>query len=466
MIGSRTTYLLLLGGVAVGLAIACGASNKNAQNAQSGTGDNKLGPPQGAGEANTTPKAVSTAHVPTDLPLGVSPQLYAISVAPDRVPKPEIVALGDKLFNDKRLSADDTVSCATCHAPKEGFVDHKPLSEGIGKQKTARHAPTVLNAMFAETQFWDGRAPTLEAQAKLPITNPVEMGMKDAEAVVTKLRGIPEYADAFKKLFSRDVNFDDVAFAIASFERTQYAGEAPFDRFIQGDEKAIDDSAKRGWALFNGKARCSSCHQGNAVQPLFSDQKFHNIGVAAKKTNFVELAREGVDVVRHGDQKQVDELAIGSKFAELGRFLVTKATNDVGAFKTMTLRNIAITAPYMHDGSIATLWDVVDHYNKGGVANPFLDGGIQRLGLTEPEIDDLVAFMAALTSDKFAAFGRREMARMTELKTKRPERDVDAAMGKKGSFGDLAPTPDLRVKNPADVGVFGAYSRHGDGGKQ
>jgi cytochrome c peroxidase len=357
------------------------------------------------------------------------------------------------------------VSCATCHDPKEGFVERKPVSEGVGKQKGQRNAPTVLNAMFAETQFWDGRAPTLEAQAKLPITNPVEMAMKDADAVVTKLRGIPEYAEAFKKLFNRDVNFDDVAFAIASFERVQFAGEAPFDRFIQGDERAIDDSAKRGWALFNGKARCNSCHQGNAVQPLFSDMKFHNIGIAAKKTNFLELAREGLQIVRSGDQKQNDELAIGSKFSELGRFLVTKSSNDVGAFKTMTLRNIAITAPYMHDGSLATLWDVVDHYNKGGEQNPFLDGGMQRLGLTEPEIDDLVGFMATLTSDKFAALGRREMARMTEQKGKRPERNVDVAMGKKGNFGDLAPTPDLKVKNPADMGWFGVYTHRTDGGK-
>jgi cytochrome c peroxidase len=243
----------------------------------------------------------------------------------------------------------------------------------------------------------------------------------------------------------------------------QFAGDAPFDRFISGDEKAIDASAKRGWALFNGKGRCSACHAGNAVAPLFSDQRFHNIGIAAHKQNFSDLARQGLAVVRTGDQKQIDELAIQSKFAELGRFLVTKQVNDVGAFKTPTLRNVAVTAPYMHDGSLATLWDVMDHYNKGGVLNPFLDGGMQRLGLTEQEIDDLVALMAALTSDGVAELGRKEMAAQTARKTRRPERDVATATGKKGHLGDLAPNPDLASKNPADFGAFGSYAQR-DGG--
>jgi cytochrome c peroxidase len=157
-------------------------------------------------------------------------------------------------------------------------------------------------------------------------------------------------------------------------------------------------------------------------------------------------------VIRTGDQKQIDELAIQTQFSELGRFLVTKNESDVGAFKTSNLRNIGLTAPYMHDGSLATLWDVMDHYNKGGIQNPYLDGGIQRLGLTEPEIDDLVTFMFALTSSQFADLGQKEFARQQELKDQRPERDTEAAMGKKGDFGDLAPNPDK--KNPADLGIF------------
>lgn len=432
--------------------------------AGAGSGTTVVSPPRGAGESNPAPEMPSTAHVPKNLPIGVSPMLYAISVPADRVPTPERVALGDKLFNDKRLSADDSTSCATCHDPKAGFVDHKPTSEGIGQQKGQRNSQTVLNAMFNATQFWDGRSTTLEAQAKLPILNPIEMGQKSPEDVVAKLRKIPEYVEAFKKVFGRDVDYDDLATAIAAFERTQFSGDAPFDRFINGDENAINASAKRGWALFNGKGRCNTCHAGNAVEPLFSDQKFHNIGVAAQKQDFVILAREGVAIVRSGDQKQIDELALGSKFSELGRFLVSKQMNDIGAFKTPTLRNIVATAPYMHDGSMATLWDVMDHYNKGGTPNPFLDGGMQRLGLTDPEIDDVISWMSTLTTDKLAAFGKTEMARMTAMKNKRPQRDVAAAMGKKGDFGDLAPDPDLKVKNPANLGVFGTFE-HVDGGQ-
>lgn len=431
--------------------------------AASASGTTAVSPPRGAGDVNAAADVPSIAHVPKDLPIGVSPTLYAISVSPDRVPTPERIALGDKLFNDKRLSVDDSTSCATCHDPKAGFVDHKTTSEGVGKQKGQRNSPTVLNAMFNATQFWDGRAATLEAQAKLPILNPIEMGQKSPEDVVAKLRKIPEYVEAFRKVFGRDVDYEDLATAIAAFERTQFSGDAPFDRYINGDENAIDAAAKRGWALFNGKGRCNTCHAGNAVQPLFSDQKFHNIGIAAQKQDFPQLAREALSIVVAGDQKQIDELALETKFSELGRFLVTKQVNDIGAFKTSTLRNIAITAPYMHDGSVATLWDVMDHYNKAGVANPYLDGGMQRLGLTEAEIDDMVRWMTTLTSDKFATFGRSEVARMTALKNTRTHRDVAAATGKKGDLGDLAPDPDLKVKNPANVGAFGTYD-HVDGG--
>jgi cytochrome c peroxidase len=281
------------------------------------------------------------------------------------------------------------------------------------------------------------------------------MGMPSPEAVVAKVKAIPEYVNDFRRVFNREVNYDDLAHAIASFERTHFSGSARFDRFIHGDSKALTAAERRGWALFNGKGRCNSCHQGNAVNPLFSDQKFHNIGIAAHKQDFPQLAREGVKVVRTGDEKQIDELALETRFSELGRFLVTKQENDIGAFKTPTLRNVGITGPYMHDGSLATLWDVMDHYNKGGVPNPYLDGGMQRLGLTESEIDDLVAFLFTLTDEKFAKQNTRELARQRGKKNVRPERDTAVAMGKKGNLGDLAPDPDLTVKNPADLGVYG-----------
>lgn len=344
------------------------------------------------------------SRAPKELPIGVSARLWELSVPPSATPTPERIALGALLFNDKRLSVDGTVSCATCHDPERGFTDHLTTSKGVKDQRGQRNSPTVLNAMFNATQFWDGRVDTLEEQAKLPILNPVEMGQPNPEAVVAIVRAIPEYEAAFPKLFGRPVTYDDLVAAIAAFERVQYAGNAPFDRFLAGDAKAISASAKNGWALFNGKARCNACHAANAVSPLFSDQKFHNIGIAAHKQDFPTLAREALGIVRTGDQKQIDELALQTKFSELGRFLVTKHENDIGGFKTPTLRNIGITGPYMHDGTLATLWDVMDHYNKGGEPNPFLDGGMQRLGLTEPEIDDLVALMFSLTSDQFQKF--------------------------------------------------------------
>ncbi|HEX9461296.1 MAG TPA: cytochrome c peroxidase [Alphaproteobacteria bacterium] len=410
-------------------------------------------------EAPTTQSAEDGAHsIPGNLPIGVSRDLYAISVPPDRVPSPEAIALGEKLFSDKRLSSDGTVSCDTCHDTKAGFTDHRAdnaTSAGVGDQHGSRNTPTVLNSMFHASQFWDGRAATLEDQAKLPILNPVEMGQKSPGDVVAAVRAIPEYAQAFKAIYGRDATYDDLASAIAAFERTLYSGNSPFDRFLAGDAHAIDDSAQRGWALFNGKGRCASCHQFNAVNPLFSDQKFHNIGIAAHKQNFAELAHKALGVINTLSAQQVDDLALQTGYSELGRFLITKNETDVGAFKTETLRNIGITGPYMHDGSLTTLWDVMDHYNKGGVPNPYLDGGMQRLGLTENEIDDLVAFLFALTDDRWTDLNKQEMARQTALKTTRTQRDIAVVEGKQGDLGDVGPNPDLR--NPATIGAFGIF---------
>jgi cytochrome c peroxidase len=394
------------------------------------------------------PKPSEQAGLPKELTQAVTPR--------DNPTTPDRVALGQKLFFDGRLSADGTVACATCHDPDKGFTDGKPTSTGIGKQVGKRNAPTVLNALYNDTQFWDGRAHLLEDQAKLPITNPIEMGQPNLDAAVAAVAKIPEYRDAFAKIFGRAANGDDLARAIAAYERTQIAFDAPFDRFIAGDEKALDASARRGWALFNGRGRCMSCHGFNGTQPTFSDNKFHNIGVSAHKSNFVELARKGIEMVDSGDPQAIDRAALQTDLSELGRFLVTKNVGDIGAFKTSTLRNILVTPPYFHDGSQDTLWDVIDHYNKGGVQNPFLDGGIQRLGLSESEIDDLVAFLVSLTSDHFAAQGKRELARQRKLKARRPQRDEAAALGKKaqsglvGPFGD--PVPQQTLRDPSTIG--------------
>ena len=386
-----------------------------------------------------------------DLPLGVPQELMKLVTPKDNPSTPDKIALGKQLFNDKRLSADDSVSCATCHDADKGFTDRLPTSKGIRDQFGKRNAPTVLNAMFLDSQFLDGRARHLEDQAKLPIVNPIEMGVKDGAAIVAKLSAIPEYKTAFQKVFGRPINYDDIGRAIAAFERTIVSGEAPIDRFVRGDTNALTPAQQRGWAVFNGKGRCMSCHAYNPSYPFFTDNLFHNIGIAASHSDFGDLARRADKAVQKGDMAEIDHMAIQTEFSELGRFLVTRNRSDIGAFKTNALRDIVLTSPYMHDGSFATLWDVVDHYNKGGQPNAFLDGGITRLALSEEEINDLVALMDAFTSDQFALQGRAEMARQQQIaQTKRPERETEVAMGRKGYRGDAAPAP--AEKNPALIG--------------
>lgn len=305
------------------------------------------------------------------------------------------IDLGRKLFFDKRLSADDTVSCATCHDPEKGFADGVPIAVGIKDRKGTRNSPTVLNAAFFDTQFWDGRVITLEEQAKQPIINPNEMGMPSHNAVVEKISGIPEYKASFRAVFGTDkITIDHIAMAIASFERTLNTFHTPFDRFIAGEKDAISVSAQRGWKLFQGKARCITCHEFNVSYPFFTNNKFHNIGVAMKGKDFEPLARKA-----SGSGADPSVLAREEGASELGHYLVTKEQKDIGTFKTSGLRNIALTAPYMHDGSEPTLESVVEFYNKGGVPNPNLDGGIRPLNLTEEEKKDLVEFMKSLTSD-------------------------------------------------------------------
>ena len=344
-------------------------------------------------------------------PAPQTPQEYTLSLPSDVIP-PLIpddnpwtaakVALGEKLYFDARLSADNTVSCATCHDPAKGFGDGKALAVGIGQKTGSRNSPTVINAAFNDFQFWDGRASTLEEQAKGPLTNPVEMGMASHDALVGKLQNIAEYPPLFKQAFDSDqINIDNVVRAIASYERTVFSFSSPFDRFNAGDKAAVSASAQRGWDLFNGKARCNDCHGYVASSPTFTDNKFHNIGVAMHATNFAELARKVGQ-----SPESTSELAHAAGYSELGRFLVTKEPKDIGAFKTPGLRNVALTAPYMHDGSQRTLEEVIKFYDKGGEDNPYLDGGIRPLKLTAQEQTDLVEFLKALTSDDLTRFSK------------------------------------------------------------
>jgi cytochrome c peroxidase len=387
-------------------------------------------PPIPKQDALAQPRPIRQVGLPVDQTLAAIPT--------DNPQTAEKIALGQKLFFDGRLSVDRTVACATCHDPHRAFTDGRATSVGVQGRSGQRNAPTVLNALYNKTQFWDGRAKTLEDQAALPIVNTVEMGQPDLEAAVRSLAAYPEYRQAFEKVFGRPPNGQDLVRAIASYERTLTSFDSPFDRFLAGDGKAIDESAKRGWVLFNDRARCNKCHALPDETPdltNFKDDDFHNIGVLIVRHRVGPLARKAEKLVDSGNAADVDRAAIQTDMSALGRFLVTKKESDIASFKTPGLRNVLVTAPYFHDGSHETLWDVLDHYNKGaGLRDPWLDQDIQPLGLREEELDDLVAFMASLTSDVYQAQGAQELARQRALaRTNRLFRDTRRAFGPKPS---------------------------------
>jgi cytochrome c peroxidase len=362
-------------------------------------------------------------------PEGVSPSYWNALVPKDNVATPERIGLGKKLYFETRLSKDGTVACATCHDVSRGFTDRRNTSEGIRDQLGQRNAPTTLNAAFFSTQFWDGRAASLEEQARLPLINPIEMGQPDGAGVAAAIASDPEYQKAFQSAYGRGVNYEDVGRALASFERTLIFLDAPFDRFARGDKSAISADAISGWALFNGKARCTSCHQISSDNPIGTDSRFHNIGVSARHQDFEALAKQGLSVLAKGaSQDAIDRLALQTNLSELGRFVMTRQRSDIGAFKTSQLRNVGVTAPYMHDGSMATLWDVVDHYNRGGEVNPYLDGGIEPLNLNETEVSQLVAFLFSLSDDRLGDQNQSELARQQQIAAqRRPFRDNQLA---------------------------------------
>jgi cytochrome c peroxidase len=400
--------------------------------------DIEAGPPPGLapGQAPPLPKAGPLAEPRSDDQIGFPVELTKSVIPPGTPLTPAVVALGEKLFFDSRLSGDGTVACATCHDPARAFTDGRPVSIGIGGGAGQRNAPTILNALYNKTQFWDGRVDTLEEQAALPITNPFEMGAASIRDAVSNIASDTGYQRQFAQAFGRDVNEKDMLTAIAAYERTLASFDSPFDRFIAGDRNAISDEAKRGWESFNSKARCNLCHALTDNQrdvTVFTDNDFHNIGIGILRHRVVPLAVQAVRELAQGHLQDIDRAAIESETSVLGRFLITKKEPDIASFKTPDLRNVLVTAPYFHDGSQQTLWDAVDHYNKGdGLANPWLDEDIQPLALTEPEIDDLVAFMASLTSPQYRNLGEKEYARQLALsKASRPQRDTARAFGPK-----------------------------------
>src|SRR5882724_7572793 len=374
------------------------------------------------------PRSSQQVGLPTDQTQAVIP--------PDNPQTREKIALGQKLFFDGRLSNDGTVACASCHNPERAFTDGKPTSIGVHGRVGQRNAPTILNALYNKTQFWDGRAQTLEDQAALPIVNSIEMGQPNLNAAVGRIAAVGEYQRAFSQVFGRPTSGPDILRAIASYERSLVSFNSPFDRFIAGDKNAIDDAAKRGWDLFNTRARCNKCHALTETKQdvtLFTDNDFHNIGIGIIRHNVVALARQAEQLIKSGDTAAIDRAAIQTDMSALGRFLITKKEADIAAFKTPGVRNALVTGPYFHDGSQVTLWDVMDHYNKGdGLQNPWLDEDMQPLALTERDIDDVVAFLASLTSDDYKKQGVKELARQRALsRTQRPQRETARAFGPK-----------------------------------
>jgi len=287
--------------------------------------------------------------------VGFPAALTASVIPPASTPTPGRVALGEKLFFDSRLSGDGTVACATCHDPARAFTDGRPVSVGIHGGVGQRNAPTVLNALYNKTQFWDGRVNTLEQQAALPITNPFEMGSASIGDAVSKIAEEKDYQTQFMQAFGRGVNEQDMLRAISAYERTLFSFDSPFDHFIAGDANAIDDSAKRGWELFNSKARCNLCHALSDKQrdvTVFTDNDFHNIGIGILRHRVGPLAQQAEHELAQGNLPDVDKAAITSDLSVLGRFLLTKKQSDIAAFKTPDLRNVLVTGPYFHDGSM------------------------------------------------------------------------------------------------------------------
>ncbi len=305
----------------------------------------------------------------------------------------EKIALGQRLFNDKRLSVDGTVSCASCHHADKAFTDGLKTAKGIKGLTGARNAPTVMNAAFYTSFFVDGRSKSLETQALGPLTNPIEHGLKNYRAIVDIVSVDIDYQRDFKAIFKGKISTDLIAKAIASYERTLIGGNSPFDQyFFAGKKNVLSESAERGSRIFRRKGNCANCHEISWNNALFTDNRFYNIGIG-----FASL-KPVLDKLLKNPSTPLS----GLQNSETGRYQVTKKIKDLGKFKTPTLRNIALTAPYMHDGSLKTLAEVIDYYDKGGDKNPYLDPAIFPLKFSPQEKKDLENFLLSLTSPTVA----------------------------------------------------------------
>lgn len=323
-------------------------------------------------------------------PLG----LPAVPVPADNPPTLEKIRLGRKLFLDTRLSAGGAMSCATCHQPDQGFtVNGNPRSIGREGVELRRNAPTVLNVAYLETVFLDGRRETLEAQALDPFVAPREMANPSLEAVLETIRGARDYDGLFEAAFGGEPTAERLAQAIATYERTLLAADSPFDRwYYAGQRDAIGEAARRGFELFTGRANCSLCHSVNDTAALFTDNQFHDDGTGWRRVRGQMATAARFSYLEAGE-------AVPSRPSDFGRFEVSRKPVEFFWYRTPSLRNVALTAPYMHDGSFGTLREVVDYYSKGGFSWFGIDPLIKRLELDRNEKEALVAFLESLTSD-------------------------------------------------------------------
>jgi cytochrome c peroxidase len=350
--------------------------------------------------------ALADTPVKLTTPLGLPPLVIPASNPLTQ----EKIDLGRRLFMDRRLSHNNVMSCGMCHVPEQGFTSHE-LGAAIGVEGRShrRNSPAIFNVGYQHSLFHDGREPHLEDQIWGPLLSRNEMDMPSIGYVVEKVRQLPEYKGLFEAAFNGSVNAERLGQALASYERTFVSGNSRFDRWYYGGEKnALDASEQRGFQIFMGKGRCVACHVVGEKSALFTDHKFHNTGIGWERTMFperqtyrVQLAPEVfVDVnVKH--LKSFEQ-----PLPDVGRYEVTLNPKDSWAYKTPMLRNVALTFPYMHDGSLSTLEEVVDFYDKGGIDNPEKSPLLVRLDLTPEEKKSLVAFMKSLTGDNIAALTR------------------------------------------------------------
>jgi len=400
------------------LLISVGPAQSETQNPRQGPGDVRDGYERADYQTRSASLQDRRGHEADLLAVLETPPLGlpAVPVPRNNPVTADKVQLGRKLFFDRRLSANNTVSCAMCHIAEQGFAQNELKTPvGIEGKSVRRNAPTIYNTAYQNRLFHDGREISLENQVWAPLLASNEMGNVSIGTVIERIRSLADYDELFEQAFDRGPDVQTIGMALASYERTLVSGGSPFDRWYFGKDKtAIDKSAQRGFTLFRGKARCVVCHTVTQEFALLADNDFHNTGVGYYATMRPAVAELDLLLAPGRSERVKTDVQVTTgteQFSDLGRYEVTGLPDDRWRYRTPSLRNVALTAPYMHDGSLSSLRDVLVFYNRGGVPNEVLDPLISPLGLSDPEIEDLLSFLRSLTggnvdalvSDAFAA---------------------------------------------------------------